>query len=39
MVQFPDEVLRMNIRNAIKPESDVQDIDAIIDKHFEKRRT
>ena len=39
MVQFPDEVLRTNIKNAIKPESDVQDVDALIDKHFEKKRT
>ena len=38
MVQFPDDILRNNIRNAIKPESDVQDVDSILDAYFKAKK-
>ena len=38
MVQFPDDILRRNIKNAIKPESDVQDVDSILDTYFKTKK-
>ena len=34
MIQLPADVLRSSIMNAIKPESDLQDVDFILDQYF-----